>query len=260
MHRQSLKTLPGRSFSEPEFSAASIIFAEAVAEELIQAADRARPLWAELATVYPDDIERLHSEKAFEQRDVFRLPLVEQFASLWVDSMRWPAVCAYRDGFQLQVPDSIIEPLRKSSSVQNVEMYLAAIPEVCCARLGSNDHDCNYGLYINTPIWIPLAIVPTFKASFDRQVRMVVYHETGHFRWRSNGLRAELVAHARGVAGLKKERWPSDDAALIDLLKAEHPEAWSNREIQTLVSETAGGVRLIRIWADKMSRYSNRGK
>jgi hypothetical protein len=106
---------------------------------------------------------------------------------------------------------------------------------------------------VNVPIWIQLGVEPQWRESFNRQLRMVILHETAHFRWIGNGLRGEHMAHARGVASLRTGAWPSDRAAMAALLEREHPEAWHNPEIRSLILETSGGARLVRAWADRIA-------
>ena len=115
------------------------------------------------------------------------------------------------------------------------------------------DHDLCYGLYVNVPIWIQLAVESQWRDSFNRQVRMVIFHETAHFRWIGDGLRGEHMAHARGVASLRAGAWPTDRVEMAALLEREHPQAWHNPEIRSLIMETKGGVRLVRAWADRIA-------
>ena len=250
----SLRSLPGRFFDEPWFAAASIRFADAVADELIRSAEASRSEWIRLAEGHTADIKRLADNASYATGNLLRLPLVRDFLAIWIREIRWPVVATYSDGIQLEPPPGAIRDLRSASSVANMEFYLAALSDVCCCRLGSNDHDCDYGLYLNVPIWIPLAVVPQFSDSFARQLRMVIHHEMGHFRWRGGVLRAEHIAHARGVAVLSDREWPASPTILQALLEKEHPEAWSNEEIRSLVLGTRGGTRLIRAWGERRRR------
>jgi hypothetical protein len=250
----SLLSLPGRFFNEPRFAAASIRFADTVTDELIKSAEASRSEWIKLAEGRTADIKRLADSATYTTGNLLQLPLVRDFLAIWIREIRWPIVATYSDGIQLAPPPEAVRDLQSASSVANIEFYLAALSDVCCGRLGSNDHNCDYGLYLNVPIWIPLAIVPQFNDSFARQLRMVIHHEMGHFRWRGGALRAEHIAHARGVAALNDRDWPGSPTILQALLQKDYPEAWSNEEIRSLVLDTRGGARLIRAWGERQRR------
>lgn len=247
----SLVSLPGRVFREPDFAWASTRFADVLADELIRAAEIARPHWQQMASEFPEMLAQMSDETVLQARGLFRTPLVWNFTASWVKAMRWPAAATYTDGIQIRLPEEIITPLQGASSLGNVEFYLAHLPDVCCGRLGSNDHNTEYGLCINVPIWIPLAVRDDCRESFARQIRMVLHHEAGHFRWRGGSLRAEHLAHARGVSGLALRNWPTLSPELAALLEAEHPEAWCNPEIRSLVTDTRSGARLLRAWGER---------
>lgn len=252
--RHSLTSLPGRFFVEPQFATATLRLADAIADALIQAAEIARPAWTQLVGEFGPEIKRLTESEVQISGNLFRHPLVRLFTRAWITALNWPVVAVYGDGVQLQLPGYLVDELRATSAVMGMNFYLAALGEVCCARLGSNDHNCDYGLYLNVPIWIPLGVEPQFCGSFARQIRMVLHHEMGHFRWRGGSLRAEHIAHARGVAALRDGKWPSCPIALQAVLESEYPEAWHNEEIRSLVMETRGGARLIRAWGQRRSR------
>lgn len=243
-------------FREPEFARASARFADALADELIRAAETVRPHWQQLAEQFPDAFSQMSDEAALRTRGLFRSSLVWNFTASWVKAMRWPVVATYADGIQLQVPEETVSALRACSSLTSIEFYLAHLADVCCGRLGSNDHNTEYGLYINVPIWIPLAVRDDCRDSFARQIRMVVHHEAGHFRWRGGSLRAEHLAHARGVSGLAFRNWPISSPELAVLLETEYPEAWSNPEIRSLVTQTRGGARLVRAWGQRRQLHA----
>ena len=232
-----------RRFSEPGFTRASIRFAQAISDELIYAADLARPAWTELASAYPDDLARI-PEDLTQNPALFRTPLVWGFAVIWAKSLRWPVSATYRDGIEIKLPADILREMEAHGRLDALEFFLAGPDDVCCGRLGSNDHDLRYGLYVNVPIWIQLGVEPQWRDWFNRQLRMVIFHETAHFRWIGDELRNEHMAHARGVASLRTGAWPSDRAAMAALLEREHPEAWHNPEIRGLIQETSGGARI----------------
>ncbi len=255
--RQSLASLPGRRFAEPYFAIASTRFADAIADELIQAADVARPRWTLLANKYRSEMALMQDAASLQAGNLFHTPLVWDFVMAWRAAIRWRIVANHSDGIQFCLPDETVSPLLTCSSVSSIAFFLAALSDVCCARLGSNDHNNEYGLYLNVPVWIPLAVRPDCRDYFDRQLRMVVHHETGHFRWRGGSLRAEHIAHARGVSALRIGDWPSSSVQLQELLEGEHPEAWCNSEIRSLIQETRGGTRLVRAWGERRQRSQN---
>lgn len=249
--RSSLVSLPGRHFQEPGFARASIRVADAFSDELIRAAEEVRPQWQKVADEFPELLGQLSDEAILRSRGLFRTPLVWNITLAWVRAMRWPILATYSDGIQIRPPDGILSGLRAFSSISSFEVYLAHLADVCCGRLGSNDHNTEYGLYLNVPIWIPLAVRDDCRDTFARQIRMVIHHEAGHLRWRGGSLRAEHIAHARGISGLARRDWPASPADLAALLNAEYPEAWHNPEIRSLVLETRGGARLVRAWGER---------
>ncbi len=242
-----------RRFIEPEFTWACLRLADAVSEELIRAADEARAAWVEIAAEFESEVIDLHSQILTNAR-LFRTPLVWNFAVQWAQAIRWPKEAMFRDGIRIGLPADIVAELKRYGRLDSVEFFLASINADCCAQLGSNDLDLQYGLYINVPAWIQIGVVPQFRESFARQIRMVVFHETAHFRYIGQGLRGEFVAHARGVASLRENDWPVDRAGIVSLLEREHPEAWTNEEIRGLINDTKGGARLLRAWAWRISK------
>lgn len=254
MQQSSLRSLPGRYFQEPAFAWASTRFADAVSDELIRSAEIAAPEWRMLADEFPEMVAKMSDEVTLQLPGLFHAPFVRAIAVAWVKAIRWPVIAHFSDGIQLMLPDEILNDLRAVSSISNVEFYLAHLADICTGRLGSDDHNTKYGLYLNLPIWIPLAVREDCRDSFARQIRMVVHHEAGHFRWRGGSLRAEQIAHARGVAGLAQRTWPRSATDLAALLETEHPEAWSNPEIRSLVLDTQGGARLVRAWGRRRNQ------
>lgn len=250
---RSLVTLPGRHFREPQFAAASFRFAEAIADELLRAADIARPHWAALAEMYSDELPSLRVDASY-QTNLFRLPLVANFTRLWVEAMNWPLTRIYDNGFVIQIPDEILAELHSSSSVGLVDLFLGAFCEVVSGRCDRSDRHCDYRISLNAPTWILLAASERAREWFAGQIRMILHHEMGHFRWQGSYLRAEHVAHARGIARLLAGDVPKSPSLIGEMLEAQCPGAWNNPEIRSLIGETKGGARLVHAWASRGRR------
>jgi hypothetical protein len=240
--------MPGRHFNEPLFAAASVVFAEQVADELIEAADRAAAAWEGVAGKF-----------AGGEKELATMPmppewLVWQVGNAWMRKMSWQALRLYRDGIRFRFPSEIVAPLRECSSIGDFDFMFAANPEYFFGQLRSDDTHCDYQLVFNFPYFVQLAVIPQFRGAFVRNIRMVMHHEMGHFRFSGGSLRAELVAHARGVAALVDDLMPGNSEDLKSVILSECPEIWNNDEIRELVTNTKGGPRLVRAWSSRRNR------
>lgn len=82
--RSSLVSLLGRHFQEPGFSRASIRVADAFSDELIRAAEEARPQWQKVADEFPESLGQLSDEAILRSRGLFRTLLVWNVTLAWV--------------------------------------------------------------------------------------------------------------------------------------------------------------------------------
>jgi hypothetical protein len=225
-------SLPNRNFREPEFSYACLGFAD------------------------HKDLVKLQIPEFYKSGLVSQMPFIAPAIECWAKATEWPIIARHQDGIQLGIPEGITNEIRCHSSLSRVDLFLASVNEVCRATLGSNYHNTDYGLYLNVPAWIPLAIHQECHDSLVRQLRMVVHHETAHFRFAQNCLRTEQIAHARGVAAILDEVCPTERATLVEYLQNHRPEAWQNALIRSLLMGTPGGPRLIRMWWERRKRYT----
>ncbi len=246
--RSSLTSMPRRHFNEPAFAAASAIAAEQIADELIEAADRAAPAWEGIAGKFEG------GEKEIATMATPPEWLVWQVGNAWMQRMTWQRLRLYRDGIRFRFPDEMIAPLRACSSIGDFDFVFTANPGDFSAQLRSDDAHCDYQLVFNFPGFVQLAVIPQFRGAFIRAIRMVMHHEMGHFRFSGGSLRAEFVAHARGVAALLDGPMPGNAEDLQNLILRECPEIWRNDEIRELVANTKAGPRLVRAWSSRRER------
>lgn len=244
----SLSSMPGRRFAEPAFASASVAFAEQVSDALIEAADRAAGAWEGIASKFEGG-----------EREIATMPmppdwLVWQVGNAWIRNMTWPPARLFRDGVRFRFPDEMLAPLRACGSIGEFDFVFAAIPEYFFGQLRSDDSHCDYQLVFNFPYFVQLAVISQFRGAFIRNIRMVMHHEMGHFRFKGGSLRAELVAHARGVAALFDEPTPANAQELQEMILRVCPETWNNEEIRELVTNTKGGSRLVRAWSNRRQR------
>jgi len=246
--KTSLSSMPGRSFVEPGFAAASVTFAERVSDALIEAADRAAGAWEGIASKF---------EGGERELATMSMPpdwLIWQVGNAWIRNMPWQPLRLYRDGVRFRFPDEMLAPLRASGSIDEFDFMFAAHPEYFFGQLRSDDSHRGYQLVLNFPYFVQLAVIPQFHSAFVRNIRMVIHHEMGHFRFKGGSLRAELVAHARGVAALFDEPTPANAEELQRMILRVCPEVWNNEEIRELVTNTEGGPRLVRAWSSRRQR------
>ena len=180
---------------EPAFAVAGMQLADAITDELLHGADVATDEWVKLAEEYPDDLKFVGESEAYSSGNLLRLELVQRFLQTWIGHLRWPIAQVFGDGVEIALPADLVASLRQSSSLLTLRVFLASVQDVCCATMASDDGHLNYRLYVNVPIWIPIAVVPQFRASAARQMRMIMHHEMAHIRWCGGDLRNELIAH-----------------------------------------------------------------
>lgn len=236
-----------RRICEPDFANATLEVAEVISNDLIAAARAARPTWIQLRDTLAPQIDAL-SERIEARDATFREPVVQAFVGAWCSNLRWDFLAHYSDGMQFALPFGLVAKLQAASNVASVSFYLSDLSDFAQARLGSNNEDLNYGLYINVPAWIPIATRSDLQDSFERQLRMVIHHEMGHFRWFGRGIRDEYLAHARAVGSLMEDDWPVDRDGIVRWLEADRSFALKHDEIRALIETTKGGVRLARAW------------
>lgn len=245
----SLKTRLNRSFREPGFAHASVAFATAIATELIRAAEASRSSWDSLPARYPEHYALLEQLRRDSLPDFERLPIVREFTETWCSHLRWPVHSKYPARAFFHLPLSLIAGLAEHSSIRSVMVAVVPLRQYASAELRTAVDQPIYELAINAPVWIPVAVDVRFRSEFHRQIRQVIHHEAGHFRWIGQGLRSELIADARGIAAAVDSEVPRSSHAFAQLLRTRYPEIWRNDQVQHLVLRTKAGVRLIRAWA-----------
>lgn len=96
---------------DPDFTRATILLGDSIAEQLIESSRRSRVRWAELFAPYSDDEIR---ELMFLSRtqNVAGHPLVSGFLAVWAQNTAWgiqPPL--FTDGVRLKVPKSLLDQL-----------------------------------------------------------------------------------------------------------------------------------------------------
>jgi hypothetical protein len=243
---------------EPDFSAATALLGQDIAEQLIRASRMARPQWEVLfqrfKTVLPEVVAAVRSRV-----QTSRHPLVGKFMVEWANNIPW-GTCrsGCYDAIGIKVPVFHLERLAKFGAVEDFSFMLGDTGTFSSATLGNNDHNREFGLILNCPAWLNLASYPEHQNSFERQIRLVIHHEMAHFSYQVAGSRSELHAHCRGVASVlwSENKLPRSAEEFVALIGQGYPEIAQNNEIEQLIlKEPKAPWRIIRLWLFLFTRY-----
>lgn len=233
---------------EPEFSLATIILGDDIAEQLIESSRRSRPKWMELFEKYRNAIPGVML--AAQARHTVHHPLVSEFMLEWAHNITWglcPSGCP--DAIGVNVPHIHLKRLAAGGGVEAFSLLLGDLGGFCSATLGNNNHNREFGLILNCPALLELASRDEFQSSFERQLTMIIQHEMAHFRHQTGGSRSETHAHCRGIAAVlscdKPLRSLEEFHAII---YQEYPEIAHNDEMKSLVLDDRAPWRLVRLW------------
>ena len=254
-------TPPGfvrRQIREPAFAYSSIEAAEAITRALIESARKSRAVWNHLRETAAAELQA-GLELAKENKSSCHLPAVQTFMRAWALNLEWPVMSLSSFGMQLNVPNAIVESLRRCSNVADLEFRIMDRSDFSFATMCSHDHHLTYGLMINAPMWIGSAVNPDWEEQFGRFLRSVVHHEMAHFRWIHSGLRGEFLGHARAVGALLVDRLQDGETDVSAALANDPTGMDKNLEVRQLLDETRGGARLIRYWAWRIRQVAQLG-
>jgi hypothetical protein len=235
---------------EPDFTTATILLGDSIAEQLIESSRRSRPRWADLFAPYSDEEIR---QLMFLSRthNVAGHPLVGSFLAAWAQNTTWgikPPL--YTDGVRLNVPKNHLDRLAQTSAVGSFSLLLGVRADFCSATFYSSDDHQDVMLIVNCPAFLQIASVADYHTGFERTVMRIIQHEMAHFRHQKGGDRAEIFAHCRGIAAvLEPDSQLISPQQLNELIESEHLEVAQNEEIKNLVlNHSKGTWRLIRRW------------
>jgi hypothetical protein len=187
---------------EPDFTRATILLGDSIAEQLIESSRRSRPRWTELFKAY-SDAEIRHLMFVSRTQPTASHPLVSGFIAAWAQNTTWgiqPPL--YTDGVRLDVPQIYQDRLAETGGIESFSLLLAARPDFSSATLCSDEGHGHVMLIVNCPAWLHIASVAEYQAGFERHVTMVIQHEMAHFRWGKRDDRSETMAHCRGIASV----------------------------------------------------------
>jgi hypothetical protein len=247
---------------EPMFTKATISLAHEIHRQLVSSSRKSRRRWADIFGEHPEAIQEV-GEKVRSSQPTIHLPVVKEFVVEWARNMDWNlSPTKYLDGIEFQVPLALLAELKETGSVEEFTFILGDRASVCCATLGNNDHNLQFGLIINCPIWVELASHDEYAETFEKQLGVVVHHEMAHFQHQKTGARAELHAHIRGLAWvLSAGQLPTTRDSAIQHLEQEHSDIWQNPEAKLLFLE--GGEpawRLLRLWIHYYHKHKPRSE
>jgi hypothetical protein len=235
---------------EPDFTRATILLGDSIAEQLIASSRRSRPRWTELFEPYSDEEIR---ELMFVSRthNVASHPLVSGFLAAWAQNTTWgiqPPL--YTDRVRLKVPEIHLSRLAQTSGVESFSLLLGVRADFCSATFYSGDDHQDVMLIVNCPAFLHIASDAHYQASFERTIASIIHHEMAHFRHRKGGPRAETFAHCRGIASVLAAAAELRSAQqLVELIETEYLEFAQNDEIKSLVLNGDKATwRLIRRW------------
>jgi hypothetical protein len=237
-----------RRIREPDFAYSTLEVAEVISNELISASRAARPVWHQLRAKGLEYIDAIWGRIQAGER-TFGETIPFAFSAAWCSNLRWKLLKRFSDGIEFELPGELVTKLQSASNISSLSFFVRDLADFANAQLGSNNEDLNYGLSINAPYWVPIGTRPEFQDFFERQLRMVVHHEMGHFRWFGRGIRDEYVAHARAVGSHMDDGWPTDREGILRRLESDTSLAWKNDEIRRMMETTKGGARLARAWS-----------
>lgn len=235
---------------EPDFTRATILLGDSIAQELIESSRRSRPEWAKLFEPYSDkDIRDLMFVSQTHQ--VAGHPLVSGFLAAWAQNTTWgiqPPL--YTDGVRLNVPQIHIDRLTQTSAVESFSLFLASRTEFCSATLFSDDSHGHVELRVNCPAFLHIASVDSYHVGFERTLAGIIQHEMAHFRYQKDGPRVETFAHCRGIGSvLATDKRLTSAQQLNELIETEHKELAQNDEIKSLILNGGKATwRLVRRW------------
>ena len=241
---------------EPMFSAATIHFADAVNSQFALASRKSRPRWRKILDGHHEEVSKLKdSINAFQH--CWQLPFVGEFAHEWSRNFEWeirPSGCW--DAIEITIPPAITGTLERLG-IEDITLLIADLANPCCASLGNNDHNLQFGLVINFPVWIELASHDEHAESFEKQLGHVIHHEMAHFRHQHEGFRSEMHAHIRGLAWVLRDLdLPTTKDTAMQIIESRHRDIWANPELQRAILE-GGEVawRLLRLWLHYYKKF-----
>jgi hypothetical protein len=242
---------------EPQFSIATSRLASAIHHQLIAASRNSRPRWKQLSIIYADTIPEVRRLLG-ESQQTIHLPVVKGFMLEWARHLEWPLCdpgCC--DAIGVEVPNAFINELKQYGTVASFELLLTDTHKTALASLGNNDHDHRFGLIVNCPLWLQLAMDDQWAATFEKQLGVVIHHEMGHFRHQQNGIRSEFLAHSRSVGwALSASAMPPSREAAVACLETAHPDVWYNDEVRRLFAEQGEAAwRLVRLWGNLFQKH-----
>jgi hypothetical protein len=249
---------------EPDFTRATILLGDAIAEQLIESSRRSRTRWIELFAPYSDKEIR---ELMFLSRTqkVASHPLVGGFLAAWAQNTTWgiqPPLC--HDGVRLRVPEIHLNRLAETSSVESFSLFLGVRADFCSATFFSDDGHQDVMFIVNCPAFLHIASVADYQAGFERTVASIIQHEMAHFRHPKDGPRVETFAHCRGIASvLASDADLASAEQLKELIEAKYLEFAQNDEIKRLILQSDKLTwRLIRLWQSmfKTARSSEQSR
>jgi len=242
---------------EPDFSIATMRLGNEIHAQLVGASRKSRKRWMDIFKDYREVIPELRRMIASSQHTA-NLPLVRAFMHEWARNLDWD-LCESGcwDAIGVQVPHGLVAELAVLGGVENFYFMLGDLANACCATLGNNDHNLEFGLIFNCPIWIELASHDEYVSSFEKQIGMIIHHEMAHFRHQRKDLRSELHAHTRGIAWvLSSADLPNTKKAAIEVMQREHSDIWQNEEIRYLFTDVGeSGWRLLKLWIHYFKKY-----
>jgi hypothetical protein len=235
---------------EPDFTRATILLGDSIAQQLIHSSRQSRERWSELFAPYCD--EDIRGLMAFsETQNVAGHPLVDGFLASWAQNTVWgiqPPL--YTDGVRLRVPTVHLDRLAASSNVESFSVILAVRAEFCSATMCTDESHGHVMLIVNCPAFLHIASRVDYQAGFERTLAGIIQHEMAHIRWRNAAARSETHAHCRGIASvLEPDTQLSSAKQLRELIEAEYLELAQNDEIRDLLLNGQQATwRLSRRW------------